>query len=244
MSDDRNADDGRADPTEEEIVLADEDRLPWLEAVEEDQDEGGPSVAKLVAAIVIGLVAIGVIVGGLYWLGNRSSGAADNQVISAEAGDYKQRPANPGGMNVSGEGSSSYAASEGGQPKANLNLNGVAEAPAAAPRPAPQAPPPAPAVQPARPAPVPARPAQPAPAPAPAAGGPTIQLGAFSTAAAAENAWRAMAGRFRYLAPLAHRVVAAQVRGRTVHRLHASGAAAPDVCRRLRAAGEVCITPN
>jgi hypothetical protein len=233
MSDDRNADDGRADPTEEEIVLADEDRLPWLEAVEEDQDESGPSVAKLVAAILIGLVAIGVIVGGLYWLGNRSPGGADNQIITAEKGDYKQVPANPGGMNVSGEGSSSYVASEGGQPRSNLNLNGAGAAPA--PQPAqPQ--------QPARPAPAPGPTATPArPAPAPAASGPAIQLGAFSTPTAAENAWRELAGRFRYLAPLGHRVVAGPSGGRTVHRLFASGANARDVCGRLRAAGEACI---
>ena len=232
MSDDRNADDGRADPAEEEIVLADEDRLPWLEAIEEDQDEGGPSVAKLVAAIVIGLVAIGVIVGGLYWLGNRSpDGAADNQIITAEKGDYKQVPANPGGMNVSGEGTTSFQASEGGQPKSNLNVGGArAPAPAAPTQPAAQ--------QPARPAPA-AAPAR--PAPAPAASGPSIQLGAFSTPAAAENAWRALSGRFRYLAPLGHRVVAGPSAGRTVHRLFATGANARDVCNRLRAAGEACI---
>jgi hypothetical protein len=232
------SDDNRADPTEEEIVLADEDRLPWLEAVEEDQDEGGPSVAKLVAAILIGLLAIGVIVGGLYWLGNRGQSGADNQIITAEKGDYKQVPANPGGMNVSGEGSSSYNASAGGEPRSNLNLNG----PGAAPAPQPQQPaPPAPAPAPA-PAPTPAgTPARPAPAPAPAASGPTIQLGAFSTPAAAENAWRALSGRFRYLAPLGHRVVAGPSAGRTVHRLFASGANARDVCNRLRAAGEACI---
>jgi hypothetical protein len=230
------SDDNRADPAEDEIVLADEDRLPWLEAVEEDQDEGGPSVAKLVAAILIGLVAIGVIVGGLYWLGNRGQGGADNQVITAEKGDFKQRPANPGGMNVSGEGSSSYVASEGGQPRSNLNLNGAGPQPA--PQPAAPAPTQPPAPQPpARPGPAPARPA---PAPA-AASGPSIQLGAFSTPAAAENAWRELSGRFRYLAPLAHRVVAGPAGGRTVHRLFASGANARDVCGRLRAAGEACI---
>ncbi|MEA3013738.1 MAG: hypothetical protein QOD42_2283 [Sphingomonadales bacterium] len=232
MSDDRNADSGRADPAEDEIVLADEDRLPWLEAVEEDQDEGGPSVAKLVAAIVIGLVAIGVIVGGLYWLGNRGQSGADNQIITAEKGDYKQRPANPGGMNVSGEGSTSFQASEGGQPKANLNTGGGTPAPAAPAQPAAQPPaPPAPG-----PAATPAR-----PAPAPAASGPSIQLGAFSTPAAAENAWRELARRFGYLAPLAHRVVAGPSGNRTVHRLFASGANARDVCGRLRAAGEACI---
>jgi SPOR domain len=236
--------DNRPDNDAEEIELADEDRLPWLEAVEEDQDGNGPSLLKLAAAILIGLIAIGVILGGLYWLGNRGQSGGDNQVISAAAGDYKQRPANPGGMNVSGEGSTSYAASEGAQPRGNLNLNGVAEAPVAptpaapAPRPQPAAPAPAPAPAPARPAPAPARPA---PAPAPVASGPAIQLGSFASDAQAERVWRDLAGRIRYLAPLGHRVVTAQVGGRTVHRLQATGPNTPDICRRLRAAGEQCI---
>lgn len=225
---------------EEELEVGDEDRLPWLEAVEEDEDgEGGPSVAKLVAAIVIGLVAIGVIVGGLFWLGNRGEPGANGEVIAAPEGDYKVRPENPGGMNVSGEGEVAAAASAGQTPQGNLNVNAVSETPVTqAPHPAPAAP--APAAQ--APAPAPA-PAHPAPAPqAPAAAGATIQLGAFSSQAAANQAWSVLAGRFRYLAPLSHAVVAAQVGGRTLYRLRASGADAAGICRRLQVAGEACST--
>jgi hypothetical protein len=211
----------------EELEVGDEDRLPWLEAVEEEDGGDGPSVAKLIAAIVIGLVAIGVIVGGLFWLGNRGGPAAGNDLIAAPEGDYKARPENPGGMNVSGEGDVSAAASAGAQPQGNLNVNAVPETPVTrAPRPAPA--PPAPA------------PAPPRPAPAPAASGPTIQLGAFSSQAGANQAWSALAGRFRYLAPLAHSVVPTQVGGRTLYRLRASGPDAAGVCRRLQVAGEAC----
>jgi hypothetical protein len=241
MSDDARTDD-------DEIELADEDRLPWLEAVEEDNGEGGPSVLKLVAAILIGLVAIGVIVGGLFWLGNRGQHGPNGEVIVAEEGDYKVRPDNPGGMNVQGTGDTAYAASQGAQPQGNLNVDAVPEAPVTpgrrpaptAPAPAPTAPAPAPA-----PTPAPARPAPAHPAPAPAtpvAGGATIQLGAFSSQAGANTAWGALSGRFRYLAPLSHAVVSAQVGGRTLYRLRASGAGAADICRRLRAAGEDCST--
>lgn len=234
MSDDNRANDN------DSAAPADEDRLPWLEAVEEDDSGGGPSVAKLVTAIVVGLVAIGVIVGGLYWLGNRGPGADENQIILAEKGDYKQIPENPGGLNLSGEGNTSVAASEGQQPRGNLNVNAVAEQPAPpAPRPAQPAAgqqTPAP-TQPARPAPAPQR-------PAPAAGGPAIQLGAFSTPAAANSAWTALAGRFRYLAPLSHNVVPVQSGGRTLHRLRASGPDSANVCRRLQAAGEACTIVN
>lgn len=245
------SDESRAEA--EEIQLADEDRLPWLEAVEEDGNErDGPSAAKLITALVIGLIAIGVIVGGLWWIGNGAK-ADENQIITAEQGDYKQRPENPGGMNLSGEGNTSFAASEGQQPRGNLNVNGVAEAPAAPAqgqtagqpaRPAPNQQ----AEAPARPAPAPAPPARPAPQqpqrPAPAPSGPAIQLGAFSTPAAANTAWRALAGRFRYLAPLTHNVVPVQVGGRTLHRLRASGPDSANVCRRLQAAGEACTMVN
>ena len=73
-----------------------------------------------------------------------------------------------------------------------------------------------------------------------AAAGPTIQLGAFSSQASANNAWRALSGRFRYLPPLGHSVVAVQSGGRTLYRLRASGADAGSICRRLQVAGEDC----
>ena len=209
--------------------LGDEDRLPWLEAVEEDEDQGGPSVVKLIGAIVIGLAAIALIVGGLFWVGNRSRTGGNGEVIAAPEGDYKVRPDQPGGMNVSGEGGTAAAASAGAEPKGRINTNAVAEAPIARPQPTPQAPP-------ARPqAPPPAR-----PQPAPAGPGGTIQLGAFSTQASATNAWRALSGRFRYLAPLGHSVVPVRSGGRTLYRLRASGADAAGVCRRLQVAGEDC----
>lgn len=238
------SDDARSE--EDEIELADEDRLPWLEAVEEDEDgEGGPSVAKLVAAIVIGLVAIGVIVGGLFWLGNRGQTGPNGEVIAAPEGEYKQRPENPGGMNVQGAGDTAYAASEGAQPQGNLNPGAVPERPVtqAPPAPAPH-PAPAPVAIPPAPAPAHPAPAHPAPAPAHAASGPTIQLGAFSSQAGAHSAWSALSGRFRYLAPLGHSVVPVQVGGRTLYRLRASGADAASVCRRLGMAGEDCSIVN
>jgi hypothetical protein len=236
---DTGQDNGR---DEEELEVGDEDRLPWLEAVEEDDGDGeGPSVAKLIAAIVIGLVAIGVIVGGLFWLGNRNQPGGNGDVIAAPEGDYKVRPENPGGMNVSGEGQVAAAASAGQTPQGNLNL-GTPEAPFTQAPPAPAAPPQV--AQAPAPAPAPASaPAQPRPAPAPqqpAAPGATIQLGAFSSQAAANQAWGSLAGRFRYLAPLSHAVVPVQSGARTLYRLRASGAGAADVCRRLQVAGEAC----
>jgi hypothetical protein len=239
------SDDARSE--EDEIQLSDEDRLPWLEAVEEDEEgDGGPSVAKLVAAIVIGLVAIGVIVGGLFWLGNRGQNGPNGEVIAAPEGDYKQRPENAGGMNVQGEGETAYAASEGAQPHGNLNPDAVPERPVTQAPPAPPPPPhPAPAPAPVRIPPAPVRPAAaPAQVRAPAVHGATIQLGAFSSQANAGRAWSALSARFRYLAPLNHSVVPVQVGGRTLYRLRASGPDAASICRRLGMAGEDCSIVN
>jgi hypothetical protein len=224
-------------------ALDDEDRLPWLEAVDEDERSDGPGAAKLIAFVVIGLVAIGLIVGGLFWMGNRagdSGGAAgEPEVIAAPEGDYKVKPDDPGGMKVEGAGDTAFAASEGADPKGAINVNAVPEAPVTQ---APKAQPaPAPAPAPAAAAPK----AAPAPAPkaeAPAAGpGGSIQLGAFSSQASAHNAWKALSARFKYLAPLSQHVTSTTAGGKTLYRLRASGPGAKDLCGRLRVAGETCV---
>jgi hypothetical protein len=225
----------RADET---MDLDDEDRLPWLEAVDEDEGGEGPSALKLIAAVLIGLVAIGAIVGGIFWMGNRDGQETrDAQLIQAPQGDYKVRPEDKGGMKVEGTGDTAFAASAGQEPKAAIDTNAVPETPVARP------PAPGPAAQPkAGPAPAPKQ-AVPAPkqaAPAPATSGPAIQLGAFNSQAQANAAWKTMSGRFSYLAPLSQAVTTAVVNGRTYYRLRASGPGANGVCGRLRAAGETC----
>lgn len=259
--------DVRADDLEEG------DRLPWLEAVEEEDGRDGPSALKLIVAVLIGLVAIGGIVGGLFWLGNRHNGAgtaAPPETIQAPQGPYKVKPQNPGGMNVQGGGDTSFAASAGAEPKGRIDASKLPEAPVtkgaapaaqqpvaptktaqqAAPGKIPaKAPAPAPAkvaqaAKPQPPAPKPAAKTAAKPAPAPAAsgqGGGSIQLGAFSSQAGAEKAWKAMSGRFSYLAPLNHNVIPVQSGGRTLYRLRAGGVGASDVCRRLQVAGESCV---
>ena len=224
-------------------ALDSDDRLPWLEAVEEDGGEGGPSALKLIVAVLIGLVAIGGIVGGIFWLGNRD-GAANRppETIAAPEGPYKVKPDSPGGMTVEGQGATAFDAAQGGTPNASIDTDAVSEtpvtaqpkaaAPAAKEPPILKAPPPTNA-----PAPKAGTPA----AAAPAGPGGTIQLGAFPNAATAEKAWKALSGRFAYLAPLSHNVVSAQVNGRTWYRLRASGPGAASVCGRLRVAGENCL---
>jgi hypothetical protein len=226
----------------DDAALDNDDRLPWLEAVEEEGGEGGPSALKLIVAVLIGLAAIGGIVGGIFWMGNRD--AAENrapELIAAPDGPYKIKPDSPGGMTVEGQGETAFDAAQGGTPNASIDTDAVAEAPVTAqPKgqaPAAQEPPLLKAPPPSN---VPAPKAE-APAPVPAAGGATIQLGAFPSGAAAEKAWKALSGRFSYLAPLSHSVVQANVNGKTYYRLRASGPGAAGICGRLKVAGEQCL---
>ena len=223
-----------------DIRADDDDRLPWLEAVDEEDTNDGPSAAKLIAFVVIGLIAIGLIVGGLFWMGNRDGAggdAGDDTLIAAPEGDYKVKPDDPGGMKVDDSDETALAASQGAEPQGKINVNAVPEAPVTA---QPKAAQPTPAPTRVATAPTPA----PTPAATPAAGGATIQLGAFDSNAAANGAWKAMSSRFKYLEPLSHSVMTAEVNGRTFYRLRASGPDARNICRRLEVAGESCIVVN
>ena len=219
----------------DEPGLDNDDRLPWLEAVEDDDSGGGPSALKLILAVLIGLAAIGGFVGGLFWLSNRDSGptTGEAELIKAPPGAYKVAPGERGGMKVEGEGDTAGGVAQGATPNGKIDTNAVPEAPVTrgGEEPLIKAPPPTNA---------PAQPAAPAPGSA-AGGGGTIQLGAFSSEAGANNAWKALSGRFSYLAPLSHNVVATTAGGKTLYRLRASGPGASGLCGRLKVAGESCV---
>jgi cell division septation protein DedD len=164
----------------------DEDRLPWLEPVEDETAEEGVSAGRLIAGLIAALVILGCVVGGVYWLKQRMAGGGSGTVpgnptlIAAQTGPYKVKPTEQGGMQVKGQGDSAYAASEGADPNASIDLSKVPEAPIAKGAPAPQPPAQKPAPAPAKPVevakavpvapvktvPVPA--SKPAPAPKPA----------------------------------------------------------------------------
>ena len=235
----------------------DEDRLPWLEPVDDVDAGGGGGVAagKLIGAVIAALVAIGLIIGGSFWLRQRNVEVADGgpATIPPPPGPYKVKPAEPGGMKVPGQGDASYSASTGADPNAQIDTSAVAEAPVKG-TPAKPATPPAPAAAKAalpaaptefakaepKPAPAPSA-AKPAPA-APVAGGAQIQLGSFSSAAKANAAWKALTTRFAYLQPLQQVVANGTVGGNAVYRLRAvAGDQAKGICGKLKVAGETCI---
>jgi hypothetical protein len=218
-----------------DMRAGDEDRLPWLEAVEEEEPSSGPSTGKVIGLMLLGLVLLGVVVGGYFWLTQPSATEGDGTLIAAPAEPYKVKPDDPGGMAVEGEGDTAFAASEGEEPQGRIDMSAVPEAPVTAQPPQPKAK-------------APARPAEEASdiverEAAPAVGG-TIQLGAFSTEAGASSAWKVLSGRFSYLEPLSHQIVPVQTGGRTLYRLRASGPGAANICSRLTVAGESCVRIN
>jgi SPOR domain len=226
--------------TDRELNLQDEDRLPWLEAVETDEEDEGVGGSKLVLTVFAMLLGIGVLVGGMWWLNNQKQApSGDGTLIAAQEGNYKVKPEEPGGMKVEGQGDASFAASEGAEANGKVDMSATTEAPVAVVKEnqvAAAKPAPAPAAKPAVSAPI-AAPAAPKPltAPAPTGGG-LVQLGAYGSTASAEEAWTKLSARTPALARLSKSVLPAAVGGKTLYRLRAnagSPAAAAALCAQV-----------
>ena len=242
----------------QELSLADEDRLPWLEAVDSDEPEPGVDTGKILGFVIAALLALGVIVGGIWWLRNQEQTPnGDGRLIAAAEGDYKVKPDETGGMKVEGQGDAAFAASEGADANGQMDVANQPETPIDGQR--------VTEVKPAAPvasgpkasasvqtggklvAPAPTVPA-PKPVVAPAAGTPAaigtglIQLGAYASEASATQAWNALAQRYAFLGTLPKSVVQASVGGTTFYRLRVgAGAQASDTCAKLKAGGANCI---
>jgi hypothetical protein len=241
-----------SDNDRDSLELADEDRLPWLEAVEDTDDDDGISPAKLVGGVIGALVALGVVIAGVWWIKDRNSQAeGDGTLIAAAEGDYKVKPDEPGGMKVDGQGDSSFATSEGAEASGQIDTSAMPEAPVAGARAPEKAPERPVAGGPAATVKVADGGKMPAPAPKPAvAAAPTgpagsvVQLGAFGSEAIANAQWTTMSKRFGFLAPLGKVVIPAKVGGTTYYRLRVnagSASAANSLCGKLKVAGENCI---
>jgi hypothetical protein len=230
----------------------DEDRLPWLEAVESDEDDEGLSASKLLGFLAVAVIALGLVVGGVAWLRSQSAGpSGDGTLIAAQEGDYKVKPEDPGGMKVEGQGDASFAASEGAEangkvdvaakPEAAVAGTKIAKAPAAAPV-AAGAKAVTTALAPAT-GKLPAAPSAPVAVITPA-GTSLIQLGAYGSQVGADQTWAKLAGQIPALASMPKSVAAAAVGGSTVYRLRANagtGSAAEAMCGKVKAVGNPCM---
>jgi hypothetical protein len=239
----------------------DEDRLPWLEPVDDEDAPEGIAPMRLLLGLLVALTIVGAAAGGIFWFKARSDlSGGDGQLIKAPPGDYKVPPDHPGGMQVEGTGDVAYNVSEGGEAAGSINLDNQPEAPvqiAAEQHPAAtDKPSPAPAHKVTASVAAGSKLPSPRPRSVTAASGAaganlgatstgTIQLGAFSTSEAADKAWNSLARRHPPLKDMTKDVVPATVNGGTVYRLRAhAGEGAAATCTALRAVGASCNLVN
>jgi hypothetical protein len=220
------AGDESAEPESARLDLDDEERLPWLESVDDDEDDEGSDTGRLVLLLVAGLVVLAAMVGGIWWATHREPATelqADGSVVPAPATPYKEAPQDPGGKTFAGTGDTSYAVSEGktitprleGEPAPKPSVELAAKSAAG-----------------------------PAPASSPAPSGVGVQVGAYTSQASAEAGWAKLSQQYSsVLSGVKHRVVEGRADIGTVYRLQAlagDSAGADALCGRLKSAGVAC----
>lgn len=207
--------------------------LPWLEAVDDEDEPRGMSARAMLTAILMVLVAAAVVGATFFWLGRRNAETAGApELIRAEPGPYKVRPADPGGLDVAGESETAFQTSAGEDKDAQLDLGKLPQQPAA-PTEGTQRLPPNETREPAEPD----EPATAAPSGAP---GSVIQLGAYRNAAQAERAWTSLSTRFPSVAAM-RKMVVPYSGGFRLRAAASSPDAARAACRALEAGGENCF---
>jgi hypothetical protein len=218
----------------------DDGQLPWLQAVEDEDEPRGLSARKMLAALGVVVLAVLLVGATFFWLGRRETAVTGPpELIHAPPGPYKVRPANPGGLDVEGESQTAFETSAGEDKDAQLDLSKVPEAPVAKPlKPQPE-PGPKPgfsAEAKTPPKPVPA----PEPQPPNLVRGSVIQLGAFANQAQAERAWTALSSRFSSIGSMGKLIIPFPG-GIRLRATAASPAEARQACQALKAAGENCF---
>jgi hypothetical protein len=218
----------------------DEDSLPWLQEVEDEDAPRGISARAMLIGIVVVLLVAAAVAGAFYWLGSRNGGVpGEPELIRAPAAPYKVKPDEPGGLDIAGESETTFQTSAGQDVDSRLNLGATGGEDVSAQQPPPQAP----QANPAAPKPAEAAPAPPAPKPSGAAGS-VIQLGAFKNIAQAERAWAVLSARFGALAGMTKMVVPYSANGSSGYRLRAAASspdAAREACQAIEAGGESCF---
>jgi hypothetical protein len=213
--------------TEQLELDAPEDRLPWLESAEDDDEYEGYDTSRLLVIFLGGLAVLAAVVGGIWWFTNRGPDpelVADGSVVAAPTEPYKTAPANPGGKTFDGTGDVSFAASEGQARPPVMAGPADAGTPTTAPAPTPAA--------------------TAASTPAAASVGVGVQVGAYSSQATAEAGWAKLVAQANgALAGVSHRVIAGTADNGTIYRLQAVAsdrASATALCGQLKAAGISC----
>ena len=225
------------DDSSVELELGDDDeRLPWLEAEDDDDDAGAGGQIFLLGFLAF--AALALIVGGIWWFTRDKSGetaVADGSLIEAPDEPYKEKPDDPGGMTFEGTGDSSYAVSEGESRPAQLGTSSETPMPGFD------------TVNPSDAAADAATGTASAPASAPASSGPAVQVGAYSTRKSAQQAWDRLSSQYSALKGQKHRIVEGKADIGTVFRLQAltgDKAEARKLCTTLKTSGLDCSIKN
>jgi hypothetical protein len=216
----------------------DDGQLPWLQAVEDEDEPRGVSARKMLAALLVVLLAGALVAATFFWMGRRDAAVkGPPELIRAEPGPYKVKPPNPGGLDVAGESQTAFETSAGEDKDAQLDLNAMPEQPVAKPpREEPKRIPPNETKEPLPP--------EATPPPKPAGGsGSVIQLGAFQNSAQAERAWAALSARFPSIAAM-NKMIVPFSGGIRLRAAAASPAEAKQACQALKVAGENCFIAN
>src|SRR3546814_11605987 len=95
------------------------------------EEDDGVSLARLILLVVAGLLFLGVIIGGIYWLQSIRSGGGEGTLIAAPEGSYKIPAEDPYARTFQGEGDSSFTASEGMEGTGKIDPTKLPEAPVA-----------------------------------------------------------------------------------------------------------------
>jgi hypothetical protein len=218
-----------------------DEQLPWLQAVEDEDEPRGLSARKMLAALAVVLLAALLVAATFFWLGRRDAAVGGApELIHAPPGPYKVKPPNPGGLDISSESETAFETSAGEDRDAQLDTSKLPHATVAKP----------PQEQPAGATPTVAAPSKPAPAaaeappaaPATATGGTgsVIQLGAFANRAQAERAWTALSARFPAVAAM-NKMIVPFPGGIRLRAAASSAANAKQACDALKAGGENCF---
>ena len=207
--------------------------LPWLAAVEDEDEPRGISARRMLFALLVVLLAAAIVAATFFWIGRRNAAVnGPPELIRAPAQPYKVKPPTAGGLDIAGESETAFETSAGEDKDAQLDLGKIPETPVAKPvKEAPKTLPPNETKEPVAPEPKPA-----------GALGSVVQLGAFANQAQAERAWTALSARFPSVAAL-NKMIVPFPGGIRLRAGTASAADARQVCQTLRAAGENCFVP-
>ena len=233
----------------DELDLAEDESLPWLESDDDDVRAGSVDTAQLVGLIAVLLVIGLLVVGGVYFFSNYNRGPvqiADGSTIEAPEGPYKERPEEAGGKEFPGTDDVAPGVGQGKSPDSQLadgtgagsgdgNVNvamppieggGPALGPDASTSSAP-----------------PSTAASSTPTSPSASEGVGVQLAAYSSRSRAEQGWRDLQRQSKALEGLKYRVVEGRIDIGTVYRLQAVAATrseADALCRTLKSQGLDC----